>query len=185
MNLTHWNYFLSIEQDVKFLGRYIEMNNANFSCYSIENARLLMSSTQEIDVLLKQICSHFGDTSTNESGYRSFIPVKFANILAAKVEIPRYDLEFIPYQDWSTNLTPAWWTANNKVKHQRHTHFAFASLQNLLNSVAGLFLANLYFYSEVVGDIQFYPGPEFFTVQALTLSVSPTNLGMVPNYKLP
>lgn len=185
MNLTHWTYFLSIEEDVKKLSRYIEFSNTNFRCYSVENARLLMSSTQEVDVLLKQICTRFGDTSTNEAGYRAFIPAKYPNILTAKVEIPRYELEFMPYQEWSGNVTPAWWTANNKVKHQRHTHFEHAALENILNSVAGLFLANLYFYSEVEGDIGVYPGTTFFSAHTLTESISPTSFGMIPNFKLP
>ena len=78
-----------------------------------------------------------------------------------------------------------WWTANNKVKHQRHTHFANASIENLLMSVAGLFIANLYFHSEVEGEIGVYPGPNFFNAHTLTESISPTSHGMVPNYKLP
>ena len=185
MNLTHWTYFLSIEQDVKNLSRYIELTSANFGCFSIENARLLMASTQDIDVLLKQVCTKLGNTSSNEAGYRAFLPTQYPNMLTTKVEIPMYDLEFTPYEDWSSNLTPVWWTANNKVKHHRHTHFADASIENLLKSVAGLFIANLYFYSEVEGDIGIYPGPNFFNAHTLTESISPTSHGMVPNYKLP
>jgi hypothetical protein len=162
MNRTHWLYFLSIEKDVENLARYIEFSLANFNCYSIEIARLLMSSTQEIDVLLKQICAHHHNSSTNETGYRQFILNQYPNMNTIKVELPKYDLSFIPFQEWQNNVTPAWWTANNKVKHQRHSHFSNASLENLLKSVSALFLTNLYFYAKVVGRRGTYPGAVVF-----------------------
>ncbi len=161
------------------------MSYSNFNCYSIQNARLILASTQDIDVLLKQICAKLGNNSTNESGYRLFMTNNYPNILTAKVEISMYDLEFMPFQAWSNNITPDWWTANNKIKHERHTHFTFASLQNLLGTVAALFITNLFFYSIVEEDIGVFPGTSFFSVHTLTTGLSPTDLGMVPNYKLP
>jgi hypothetical protein len=41
-----------------------------------------------------------------------------------------------------------WWTAYNKIKHQRHTHYHRGNLKNALNPVAGLFVTVLYLYSD-------------------------------------
>ena len=155
------------------------------SCYSIEISRLLMSATQENDVLLKQICNHFGDSAENEVGYRGCFKVNYPKLLDIEVEIPRYELSFKPFADWKTEITPSWWIANNKVKHHRNKHFYDASLKNMLSSVCGLFLLNIFYYLKVKNNEQIYPGPKLFNAVGIVKSISPSVFGMVPNFKLP
>jgi hypothetical protein len=143
MSNIHWNYFLAIEEDLQKVSRFIEFNQANFSTYSIELARILMASTQEIDVLLKQVCAKFGDNSNDEQGYRTFFAKRAPAIQQVTIVCPRYGLTFVPFENWATG-TPEWWTANNKVKHERHTHFTRASLKNALAAVCGLYVSNFY-----------------------------------------
>lgn len=185
MNLVHWNYFLAIEQSVVELSRYIEFHNNNMDTYSIEIARLLMTTTQEIDVLLKQICSHFGNSSNKEGSYRTFFPSKYPKMLDIEIVTPRYNLTFKPFENWQNNTTPTWWTANNKVKHQRHTHYPRASLANVLNAVSGLFVVNLYYYIDVKNTNEIYPAPKLFASERLFTAVTPTAFGMIPVFKLP
>jgi len=145
----HWDYFTALEDDVQKLTRFIHFSEENLKVYSIELARLLMTSTQEIDVLFKQICVKHNDPSTTELGYRKFFQkgryTKIRNIVTV---LHRYDLRFTPFAKWD-NDTPEWWTANNKVKHQRHTDFHKASLGNVLKSLSGLLIANMYFADEM------------------------------------
>lgn len=185
MKLTHWNYFIAIERDVIELSRYIEFDKSNFKTFSIEIARILMASTQEIDVLFKQICQKHGDSSDNEAGYRALIPQKYPKIITIKVELSMHNLNFVPFEDWEKNTTPSWWTANNKVKHQRHTHFNKASLENMLDSLCGLMVANLYYYEDILEKEGIFPGAKLLYPIDLVDSVSPTTFGMVPNYRLP
>lgn len=185
MSLIHWNYFLSIEKSVQEISRFIEFNTTNFDTYSIEISRILMSATQENDVLLKQICSHFGNNSNKEGGYRSFIPSKYSKLCDIEVEIPRYDLKFKPFLDWKSGTTPKWWTANNKVKHERHTHFNQSNLENMLQAFCALYLTNIYYYLDVLKTQEIYPGSNLLAIDGLIESMSPTIFGMMPNYKLP
>jgi len=53
----HWNNFLAIEQDFEKLSRYIEFCEDNNNTFSIELARIIMSASQKIDVILKNICN--------------------------------------------------------------------------------------------------------------------------------
>src|SRR6266705_161362 len=128
VSLPHWNYFLAIEDDISRIGRYIELTQANFTAYSIETARLLMAATQEIDVLLKQLCTVKGDSAKEEKGYRVSVPQVYPRIPKAEVQVSPYGLNFTPFESWQMGLTPTWWTANNKVKHERHTNFSEASV---------------------------------------------------------
>jgi hypothetical protein len=59
--------FLVLEEDVIALSRYVEFAQPNLDSYSIEMARLLMGATQELDVILKQLCARHADTSTSEA----------------------------------------------------------------------------------------------------------------------
>ncbi len=149
---THWHYFLSLEREVVELSNYIEFHQDNMKTYSTEIAKILMSSTQEIDVLLKQLCNRDGDNSSTENGYRCFVTKEYPKIVSLELQIPKYGLKFIPFAEWSLNKTPFWWTANNKVKHERHNQFSEANLNNLLNSVAALLLTNLFYYKNELNE---------------------------------
>jgi len=149
MTNFHWDYFNALEEDVKQLTRFIQFSEANLKTYSIELAQLLMASTQEIDVLFKQVCANNGDQSEKEPGYRNFfINGRYNKIHTIEIRIYRYGLSFKPFEAWANNQTPDWWMANNKVKHERHTHFEQASLGNMLKSLSGLLIANMYFAKE-------------------------------------
>jgi hypothetical protein len=54
--LLHWDYYLTLEEDLKNLARYIDINSNNFNTYSIELVRILQIAASEIDVVLKLLC---------------------------------------------------------------------------------------------------------------------------------
>lgn len=180
----HWNYYLSLEEDVLSIARYVELAQPNFTTYSLEIARLLMAATQELDIVLKQLCSHYSDGSTAEPGYRAFLSEKYPAWLSLSVEMPAYGLTLQPFAPWAATQTAQWWTANNKVKHHRHTHFSSASLENMLNAVSALFVANVYLHAELTLLDEFTVGARLCYAKGLVASVSPTAFGMVPNYKV-
>ena len=179
--LIHWNYFLAIEQDVVTLSRYVELCSNNYQTYSTELGGILMAAAQENDVLLKQIA---GNNYDNENAYRGAIPKAHPNFAKHEVEVPRFNLKFTPFAAWAQNTTPLWWTANNKVKHQRHTHFQNATGENTLNAVAGLLIANIYFYSinNQLNELQ--PIAQLFSPVGMLDFVEFTTTGIAPCYKI-
>ena len=123
----HWDYFLSLEDDLAKLARYIHFSNENLSTYSIEFARLLMAATQEIDVLFKQICARHGDKSNSEAGYRAFFSEgDYVKIRDLEVSVRSYGLKFTPFKDW-TSTAPGWWTANLCIERQLLLIFSLAA----------------------------------------------------------
>jgi len=141
----HWNYFLAIEDDVCRLSRYIDLNKDNYSAFSIEMTRILMMSTQEVDVIFKQICNN---DSNNEECYRSRIPTLFPRLPSHRIFFNKFGISCTPFHSWcnSPRSTPVWWTANNKIKHSRNLHFQKGSLENALNAFSALFIACIYHY---------------------------------------
>jgi hypothetical protein len=155
MDLSHWHYFLAIEDDLLRLSRFIEFSKKNSSTFSLENARILMAATQETDVLLKQICEKWCPKPNkkmyyNEEYYRlnlASVP-EMHKLPSLEVKFLLGDISSHPYSSWglSPRSTPIWWNANNSIKHERHKHYEKASLSCVLDAVAGLFIASIYFY---------------------------------------
>lgn len=95
---SHWNYFLSIEDDMLHMSRWIEFDKANSKCYSIELARLLMVASAEVDVLAKMICKSINPKSKakNITAYQNVIAREYPKVHRVKVELPKYGLTFTP-----------------------------------------------------------------------------------------
>lgn len=158
-----WNYFLALEDDLAKLSRWIEFDKANASCYSLEIARLLMVAAQEVDVVAKELCSELAPKAKagKIGAYKAVILKSFPGLPKSKVEIPKHGLTLKPWSEWATGENPPlWWTANNKVKHERREHFHQATLKNTLNAVGGLFILLLLHYARSRPSIS--PAPNLF-----------------------
>lgn len=164
--LIHWNYFLTIEDDLYNLNRYVDFSKANDCTFSLEIARILLSACSEVDVVLKQLCLTIDKaTSANTiNQYHNLITTKISDFTSFKVILPTHGLELQPWINWEANTPPIWWTAHNKVKHERHKLFELATLKNCLNSVAGLYVSVLHLYHEKANTGELLQLPRLFNV---------------------
>lgn len=162
----HWNYFLSLDQDVSRLARYVELTPANYSCYSMELARLLFAAASEVDVVAKQLCEKVSPEASAGSiaRYKKVILANFSDFTLSQVEVPRFGIALRPWEAWGEGGNPGWWSAYNNVKHHRHSHFAEANLEHALQAVAGLFVLLLYFYPDEAEQGRLSPDPTLFRV---------------------
>lgn len=144
----HWNYYLAIERDFEHISRYIEFSEENNSTFSIELARIIMSASQEVDVIMKGICKLLGHKKAdNINEYGAIIREKLKELIEEEVFISRFGMRSIPWLNWnSENENPLWWRANNKIKHQRASHFNHANLKNAFNALGALLIVNTYYY---------------------------------------
>ena len=163
---AHWNYLLAIEGDLVRLSRFVEFDERNFDCFSIEISRILLASGAEVDVVCKQICKKLNPKSKAKSihRYRDEIRAAYPAVDDFEVLLPRHGLRLKPWASWSDpSNVPIWWTAYNKIKHHRDAEYHRANLRNALNAVAGLFVMVLYLYKEkaVLGGL---PSPKLLHV---------------------
>lgn len=164
--LIHWNYFLTIEEDLYNLNRYVDFSKANDKTFSLEIARILLSACSEVDVVLKQLCLAIDITTSANSinQYHNLITTQISDFNSFKVIVPTHGLELQPWINWEANTPPIWWTAHNKVKHERHKLFELATLKNCLNSVAGLYVTVLHLYHEEAKTGKLLHLPKLFNV---------------------
>jgi hypothetical protein len=147
----HWNYFLAIESDFEKISRYIEFTEANNKTFSIELARIIMGSAQEIDGIMKKLCPLIvvGSNPQKINEYRDIIKDDLPNFIIEEVQIPRFGMTSKPWINWNDNQqdnSPLWWKANNKIKHDRTQNFEKANLKNAYNAVGALLITTLYYY---------------------------------------
>lgn len=144
----HWNYYLAIERDFENISRYIEFSKENNNTFSIELARIIMSASQEVDVIMKGICGLLGNPNTeNINQYRAVIKEKLSDLINEMVFISRFGMSSKPWLKWNNESgNPLWWSANNKIKHARTSNFKKANLKNAFNALGALLIVNLYYY---------------------------------------
>jgi hypothetical protein len=153
---------LAIERELWETTRYVEFSRQNYSTYSIEFAKILMTSCAEIDSVAKLICTYLADNQLpagvrnfnainrpNMGHYRQRINPVYSKFYDCQIEIPQYNKRFKPWKAWLRNGSPFWWTAYNNVKHDLDKNFAKANLENALNAVAGLMVMTLYYHNKV------------------------------------
>lgn len=162
---VHWDYVLAMEEDLQRLSRFVDFTG-NDDTYSIEIARILMAAAAETDVVLRALCRSLDPTSRRRSigGYFPIVCKGYPGLNNIQVTIDRYGLTLRPWSSWTETTPPRWWTANNKVKHERASHFGAASLKNCLNAVGGLFAAVLYLYGDRAKAGELLPTPTLLRV---------------------
>lgn len=155
----HWNYFLALESDVARVARFVEFQPANFSTFSIELGRILLSASSEIDVVAELVCSQLDPNAKpqNINAYAKIILTSTPKFVTLAALIPRFGLTLRPWDSWTEKDSPLWWRAYNGVKHQRATFFHEANLDHALNAVAALFLITVFYYANQDGYSFFSP----------------------------
>lgn len=160
-NRFHWNYFLALESDLQNISKFIEFTSENFNVFSIELTLLFLATASEVDVVAKQLCNltDQSNKANNIVEYKNIIMPHFSSITETTINIPRFNLEFTPWNEWENDKSPQWWSDYNDVKHNRVDNFKKANLGNVLNSMAGLFTLVLMYYKRLSKEIKLNPIP--------------------------
>ena len=171
MSLPHWEYFLSIEADLAQCMRYVEFTQENFATFSVEFARIIVAASAEFDAVAKGLCKTIDENAKPENikQYQPVIVGRYPKFPQYKIHIPRIKLELQPWNTWTPEVSPDWWSKGyNKIKHQRDQHFASANLDNALNATAGLLAGIVYLYDATNGgfpDVDLAAAPKLFEPQ--------------------
>lgn len=160
----YWAYFLALERDLETLSRYVQFTTENIATYSVEMARILLAAGSEADVLLKAICRRL-DPQRDASainGYFEIVNGSSPNLITFEVLLPRWGIHVRPWETWGKGNPPDWWQSHNKVKHHREEHFQRANLLRTIESVAAVYVLNIYVNPTAAEDGSLIPMPSLF-----------------------
>lgn len=139
---------MAIEKDVENVSRYIEFAPGNFATYSIELAKLLISISSEVDVVMKELCNEVDNSKpkNNINDYVNIVTKLIPGFKKEKAYINKFELEFQPWLGWEINNSPEWWKSYNNIKHHRVDFYHEANLGNVLNALSALLITNTYYF---------------------------------------
>lgn len=156
MSYPHWQYFLSIEDDLLRCSRYVEFDSQNFGTFSVEFARVIVAAASEFDAVAKKLCKVLQPAAAPRTinAYRPIILGKYPKFVDYTIHIPRAKLKFQPWSTWSATASPDWWSKGyNMIKHQRDAHFPAANLENAIFATAALLAGIVYLYDAEYGSV--------------------------------
>lgn len=135
-----------LESDFKKLFDYIELNENNKTTFSHRIYELILRTCTEFESNCKGILEDNNYTSRGNLNITDYFKINKASKLNEyQVRLNVWSpnpLIIIPFNEWNTDtFTPLSWYQNyNNVKHNRNANFHMASLENLINCMAGLYV---------------------------------------------
>ncbi|CAM1371572.1 hypothetical protein [Tenacibaculum xiamenense] len=134
-----------IESDFKKLFDYVELNDSNKSTFSHRIYELILRTCTEFETNCTGILDDNGYTKSGNLNITDYFKINEASKLNEyEVRLNVWSpnpLTIKPFMDWnSTSFTSLSWYQNyNSAKHNRNANFHLASLENLVNCMAGLY----------------------------------------------
>ncbi|QNK40967.1 hypothetical protein [Caproicibacter fermentans] len=154
---VYWAHFISLEKEFINTLTYVSLDTDNYLTYSETYAKLILEIGSEVDIILKVYCKLLKPTFTGTriGDYRSLIKMKKPNFCKQIVSVKSTDIILQPWENWNKER-PYWWTAYNKIKHDRtgsgsiesvtKEYFKFANLKYTILALAGLYQVLIYIY---------------------------------------
>ena len=148
-----WTSYTTVEDDfIKYLD-YVPCTHEHRGVWSPKLANLLLNIGSLIDSIFRSYLESPTLNSANNideirNDQRKQKINGFQKVYDAVHSFSNRDVyllstgeKFIPWSNWQRPDTPpSWWTAYNKVKHDRFRNRTKATLENTLNALSGLLL---------------------------------------------
>lgn len=150
----YWQYYILLER--KFINTlsYVELCPENFYTYSNEYAHLLQSIGAELDCFFKVYCGFPLTDIKKVTEYADFILNRdWPEIKTQSVKVG--EIELTPFKDWDANKARQslpFWNAFNNIKHSRGLNMSSASLENVLNALAALYILEMKFFKKLADE---------------------------------
>lgn len=164
--------YKQLEKEFIDLSYYITFDRKQKSTYSTKIADMLLRTVSEIENLSKELCKKenikFLDKKNHvrKTVYFNEYFIRLENVYGLSNKLVNLILENCNKNIIDAKLRPfqkdmniknkdneykiwKWYFAYNKIKHDRVKNFRQANLENLLNSLAALFLLNVYYMDKI------------------------------------
>jgi hypothetical protein len=185
MPKASWYFFLALETDLDATARYVEPAEANDGTYSIEFARILMAAAAEVEVvacaLAREVSMLPSQPTIND--LRVVFHKHYPKLPQMEISVPRAPRKLRPWSAWSGEGNPDWWSAHNRVKHDRHIAFEKATLAHALNAVAGLLCLQLYVHHELYNRGSLEPWCRLLSLEGHYETVVEGEGGILPDFQ--
>ncbi len=156
----YWQNYLLLEKEFIETFSYITLDTDNYNVYSLHYIKLLLQIGSEVDVNAKKLCEQYKTNHKleNMGDYMNVITNNESDFCETNIRII-YSCDiplFTPWESWELGKSPYWWTAYNKVKHERFStgkiggvkkeYYKFANMKYTLFALGGFYNLLIYRY---------------------------------------
>ncbi|HRK54393.1 MAG TPA: hypothetical protein PK185_10805 [Cyclobacteriaceae bacterium] len=142
----YWSSFKLLYDDLEDSFRFVNPTENHFTVYSLRFYELLIRASTEFESICKDKVEEFGLSTKKSRDYNIedyyLLNAHFAG-KPGRISIGYIFSEplFVtPLEGWNSSHSLDWYTSYNSVKHNRVKDFHLASLENVLKSIAALFI---------------------------------------------
>ena len=131
-------YYNILQSDVLNIFNYIELDKNNLSTFSLKNYQILTNICIEVENNLK------GIIKANIYSKKHHLTMNDYKKLEKYLKLSEYEVEIKgirlrPFCDFNSK-EPIWYSAYNDIKHNRTSEIKKATLENVINALAGLYV---------------------------------------------
>lgn len=158
----YWNQYILLEKEFLKTLQFVSLNEDNKRTYSNAYQKLILELGSEIDIALKQYCLFLESSFKGEKihDYKKIVTLKKVEFVEQEIKVIVTDEVLQPWRLWNEGKnSPYWWTAYNKIKHDRASfgeidgikqlYYKFANQEYTLLALAGLFQILVYLYYDL------------------------------------
>ena len=147
-----WPFYLTLERDFINTLNYVTFSTDNFATFSVEFERQILSIGSEIDIVCKLLCREL-QPDVRPNNIRDYFTILSAldGFMSTQVSYGIQNYMISPFENWTHETSPSWWTSYNKLKHDRITdcNFKLGNLGNTFRALAGLYAANRFLFKQL------------------------------------
>ena len=147
----HWKYYLNLESDFLSTIRFVSLEKENKKTFSIEFIKQYLTICSEINVFLnkmtgKDYIDDYVNFICNDDFYKKIID-EIVVVNLSDWDIKPYSLIIDKMGKKPKDFNKKnWWKLYNKVKHERIEYYKYANLENVLASLAALYVIEVYYF---------------------------------------
>jgi hypothetical protein len=134
--------FLLLQKDLQELFDYVEPADTNLACYSYRIHALLLRACVEVEANCKAILTENGYARAGDWNMGDYKKIQPTHLLSAyEVQIPNWTGTRAlrkPFAPWQAGASLPWYQAYNTTKHDRHSKFAQATFEQMIDACCGL-----------------------------------------------
>ena len=148
----YWKYYIHLENEFINTTEFVMLDENNFETFSIEYQKLLLAIGSECEIIFRELCGFASDDrSKNIADFRD--EIKSSNLMDLNNHVHIMGVSSLssiePFVETWPNQTPTWWREYNNVKHGRTLNYKKANLENVLYTLASLYLLEEYLHRKV------------------------------------
>lgn len=167
---TFWNTYIQIENELIDIFKYVELSTDNYKTYSSKFLKVFLQIGSEIDICFKEYLKLFQSNSASSiAKYKQQLQNYDVDFFDESIEIKQLKTIVKPWEELKNNNTISWWTAYNKVKHERTNQvtintvtqeaYKFADLENVITSLSGLYVLLMNIFAKIKNNREDSPIP--------------------------